>query len=259
VLIIDDDPHVHDLLQRALSKRSFRVESAMDGPGGLERARELKPDVILLDVLMPGMDGWAVLSTLKADDALADIPVVMVTMVDEQSLGFSLGASDHITKPVEPGRLTSVLRRLCPQPDATVLIVDDDPAVRERLTRMVSDGGWVPASAENGQEAMDLLGDVEPQLILLDLIMPKMDGFQLLTALREDGRWSQVPVVVITSKELTREDRDRLNGSVARVFMKDEVGAEALVSELRRILTPRSTPTSGGSRGHAMASPPTAS
>ena len=236
VLVIDDDPNVHDLLRRTLSKRNFRVESALHGAEGLEQARGLEPDVILLDVLMPGMDGWTVLAALKAEEELATIPVVMVTMVDEQNLGFSLGANDYLTKPVEPARLSAVLRRLCPQADATILIVEDDPAVRDRLSHMVAEGGWRPVLAENGREALDLQNDLDPHLIVLDLIMPEMDGFQFLTALREHGRWQDVPVVVITAKELTQADRDQLNGSVARVFMKDEVGAEVLVAELRRFL-----------------------
>jgi len=236
VLVIDDDPNVHDLLQRALSKKGFRVESALDGASGLARARELVPDAILLDVLMPGMDGWSVLSAVKAADGLAGIPVVMVTMVDEQNLGFSLGATDYLTKPVEPARLTSILRRLCPGPDATVLIVDDDLSVRERLSRMVEEGGMRAELAADGREGLDCLDNVQPHLVLLDLIMPNMDGFEFLSALREDPAWRELPVVVITSKELTTEDRTRLNGSVARVFQKDEVRAEALVGELHGIL-----------------------
>jgi PAS domain S-box-containing protein len=236
VLVIDDDPNVHDLLRRALSKRGFRVESAMDGATGLERVHDLMPDAVLLDVLMPGMDGWSVLTALKSDDAVAHIPVVMVSMMDEQSLGFSLGATDYINKPVEPARLSSLLRRLCPQQDATVLIVDDDSFTRERLGRMVEEGGWGVALAENGREALDRIPEVRPELILLDLVMPELDGFEVVAALREDPRWSKVPVVVITSMDLTMEDRARLNGAVARVFRKDEVGANALVQELRDIL-----------------------
>ncbi len=241
VLVIDDDPQVHDLLQRALSKRGFRVESALDGAGGVERVQELSPDVILLDVLMPGMDGWSVLTALKNDPAVAHIPVVMVTMVDEQSLGFSLGATDYLTKPVEGARLSAVLRRLCPGPDATILIVDDDEGVRTRLARMVEEGGWRPALAENGRVALEQLPQVEPDLILLDLLMPEMDGFDVVAALRDDPRWQRLPVVVITAMELTEEDRARLNGAVARVFKKDEMGAQALVKELNSLLGPQAT------------------
>jgi len=236
VLLIDDDPTVHDLLQRALSRRGFRVESAWDGASGLSRARELKPDAILLDVLMPGMDGWSVLAALKAHEELAHIPVVMVTLVDEESLGFSLGATDYLTKPVDPDRLTALLARLSAKTGATVLVVDDDHAVRERIGRIVAERGWHSVMAENGQEALERMAELRPDLILLDLVMPEMDGFAFVAALRGDTRWRNVPVVVITSKDLTREDLSRLNGSVAKVLQKDELGAQTLVEELRGIL-----------------------
>jgi CheY-like chemotaxis protein len=160
----------------------------------------------------------------------------MVSMMDEQNLGFSLGATDYITKPVEPARLTSLLKRLCPSPDATVLIVDDDPAVRDRLGQILAAGGWRPAVAGNGEEALDRMDQVRPDLILLDLVMPRMDGFEFVSILKEDDLWRGVPVVVITSKDLTMEDRARLNGSVARVVMKDQVGPQTLVEQLRGIL-----------------------
>jgi PAS domain S-box-containing protein len=239
VLVIDDDPNVHDLLRRALAKRGFRVEGATDGSSGIDRARELRPDVILLDVLMPGLDGWSVLSRLKEDEELGDTPVVMVTMLDDRSLGFALGATDYITKPVEPARLVAVLRRLCPAPGATVLVVDDDPASRERLTRVVRDGGWTPAEAENGLVALERMPEVQPDLILLDLVMPEMDGFTLAERLRADPAWRRVPVVVVTGRELDVEDRARLNGLVVRVLRKQEVDAEDLVEELRGLIEAR--------------------
>jgi PAS domain S-box-containing protein len=244
ILVIDDDPHVHDLLRRTLSKRGFHVESAADGASGLERARELGPDVILLDVLMPGLDGWSVLSQLKEDPELGHIPVVMVTMLDDRSLGFALGATDYVTKPVDPPRLVAVLRRLCREPDATILVVDDDPASRSMLVRIVRDAGWNAVEAENGLEALTRLEEVQPALILLDLVMPEMDGFALAARLREDPQWSRVPVIVVTGKDLTAEDRARLNGYVARVLRKQDVGSEGLVAELRALIKVPADPTS---------------
>ncbi|NIP81038.1 MAG: response regulator, partial [Gemmatimonadetes bacterium] len=178
--------------------------------------------------LMPGVDGWSVLTSLKSDPALSEIPVVMVTMLDDRSLGFALGATDYVTKPVEPARLLSVLRRLAPEPDAAVLIVDDDPASRDRLVHLVRGGGWQPVEAEHGLAALERLETLDPALILLDLVMPEMDGFALASRLRQDPRWRHVPVVVVTGKELTAEDRAKLNGSVTRVFHKDETGLGAL-------------------------------
>ncbi len=242
VLVIDDDPHVHDLLQRALTKKGYRVDAALNGAAGLARAREEPPDAILLDVLMPEMDGWEVLSVLKGDPSLASIPVVMVSMVDEQGLGLSLGASDYMTKPVDPGRLDVVLRRLCPAPGGRVLVVDDSATDRERLARLVREGGWEPALAENGRIALELMDEVKPQLVLLDLLMPTMDGFEFTAALRSRPEWQDVPVVVITAKDLTPEDRARLNGSVTGVFSKDDMGAGALVDALRTLVAPDRRP-----------------
>ncbi len=236
VLVIDDDPSVQDLLRRILSKDGFRVEAALDGAAGLERARELVPDVILLDVLMPRIDGWSVLSALKEDSTVADVPVVMVSMLDDRSLGFALGATDYIVKPVDPPRLLSVLRRLCPASPGRVLIVDDDPSSRQRLARVVREGGWEPAEAENGRVALELLPSVRPHLLLLDLVMPEMDGFELAARLRGDPSWQDLPVVVVTGKELTAEERAELNGSVARVVRKDEASLDVLAAELRGLI-----------------------
>ncbi len=252
VLVIDDDPYVHDLLRRALSKRGFRVETALDGTTGLDRARELRPDVVLLDVLMPGMDGWTVLSRLKEDSGLRDIPVVMVTMLDDRSLGFALGATDYLVKPVEPTRLAAVVQRLCPDPEATVLIVDDDPAARARLARLVREGGWRPVEAENGAVALERLESTSPSLMLLDLVMPEMDGFALAARLRADPAWQHLPVVVVTGKELSAEERAELNGSVATVCRKDDDSLETLSRTLHGLLERRGAPA-GGNGGRTAA------
>jgi CheY-like chemotaxis protein len=243
VLLIDDDPAVHDLLQRTLSRRGYRVESAWDGASGLVRARELRPDAILLDVLMPGMDGWSVLTALKADGELAHIPVVMVTMVDEGSLGFSLGATDYLTKPVDPGRLTPSSPASAPKAHATVLVVDDDPSVRERIARIVAERGWRSVMAENGQEALERMAELRPDLILLDLIMPE-DGRVRLRGC-PSGRtfagktypwWSSRRK--ISPRKTGTTERLRGQGVAERTNWEPEF----LVEELRGILDQARTP-----------------
>ena len=245
VLVIDDDAAVRDLLQRSLSREGFRVLPAAGGEEGLRLARAARPDAITLDVLMPGMDGWAVLAALKADPALADVPVVMLTIADDKALGFSLGAVEYLTKPVDRARLLRVLRRYRPGgPDAgaprpgPVLVVEDDEATRRTLRRLLEGEGFAVVEAEHGRAALDLLagGGTAPGLIVLDLLMPEMDGFEFAAALRRDEAWRDVPVVVLTARDLTADDRRRLNGRVERVLQKGADDAERLLGEVRRLV-----------------------
>jgi signal transduction histidine kinase/DNA-binding response OmpR family regulator/streptogramin lyase len=236
VLVIDDEPIARDLIERALSKEGFRVELAADGRSGLERARKLKPQAITLDVMMPGMDGWAVLTALKADPATADIPVIMLTVVDEKQIGFALGAADYFTKPIDWGRLNSALQKYRkPTNHQTVLIVEDDQQAREMLRRALAREGWQVLEAENGRLALERLDGLVPALILLDLMMPEMDGFEFMQQLRQRPDCRRVPVVVITAKDITDDDRRRLNGTVARILRKSNLSMQELVSEVQAL------------------------
>ena len=238
VLVIDDDAAVRDLMQRSLTKDGFRVEVATDGRTGLEMARNLKPAVITLDVMMPGMDGWAVLTALKADPATADIPVVMLTIVDDKNLGFSLGAADYFTKPIDWSRLGDVLKKFRkPAAEQSVLIVEDDERTREMLRRTLQKEGWQVREAANGRLGLEQLSKGVPGLILLDLMMPEVDGFSFMKELRLRPDCAHVPVIVITAKDLTDEDRRRLSGDVARILGKDTTSREQLVAEVRQFLT----------------------
>ncbi len=246
VLVIDDDPEVGDLMRRALSKDGFHVEVATDGKTGVQCARQLQPAVITLDVMMPSVDGWAVLSALKADAATADIPVIMLTVLDEKRMGFALGAADYLTKPIHFQRLHVVLAKYRkPDRQPAVLIIEDDPATRDMLRRTLEKEGWQVAEAQNGRVGLEALSRAEPDLILLDLMMPEMDGFEFMDALRqrEDGRG--IPVVVITTKDLTEEDYRRLNGNVERILQKSAVSCDELVAEVRSFLTGGSPASSG--------------
>jgi CheY-like chemotaxis protein len=234
VLVIDDDDNAREILARGLAKEGFRVLRASSGEEGLKVAREQRPDVITLDILMPGMDGWAVLKTLKSDPKVAEIPVVLITMVDGRDMGKTLGAADYLPKPIDRERLSAVLRKYkCTTPPCPVLLVEDDEATRELVRRTLSAGGWTVREAANGREALTMIERSRPDLVLLDLMMPEMDGFEFLEQLRARPEWRSIPVVVVTAKDLTTEDRERLNGRVRSIVQKTPHTHEDLARELR--------------------------
>jgi len=237
ILVIDDEPEVRDLMKRFLGKEGFRVETASGGKDGLRLARELRPHAITLDVMMPKMDGWSVLSALKEDPELARIPVIMFTVVDDKNQGYSLGASDYLTKPVDRERLVSVLKQYTKVPaPCQVLLVEDDANMRHLLRRMLEKEGWTVAEAENGRVALERIAEQEPALILLDLMMPEMDGFELVAELRKHKVWRSIPVVVLTAKDITSEERLRLNGEVQKVLQKETYTREELLDDVRDLL-----------------------
>ncbi len=237
ILVIDDEPVARDLLQRFLVKEGFRVETAANGEDGLRLARDLKPAVITLDVMMPGLDGWAVLASLKADPELAAIPVVMLTIVDNKNLGYALGAADYLTKPIDRERLAAVLNRYrCAEPPCPILIVEDDAPTRDMLRRALEKDLWLVIEAENGRAGLERVAANPPGLILLDLMMPEMDGFGFIEELRQDERWRSIPVVVVTAKDLTVEDRLRLSGHVEKIIQKGRYSREALLAEVRELV-----------------------
>jgi signal transduction histidine kinase/DNA-binding response OmpR family regulator len=221
VLVIDDDPIVHDLLTRLLVKEGLQVVSAFNGAEGIRLAEKVRPAAITLDVMMPGLDGWAVLTALKGNPDLAEIPIIVVTITDDKNMGYALGAADYLTKPIEPARLTAILKKYTSLAQkASVLVVDDDPDMRDITARLLTKSGCDVQVAENGRVALDLLALQTPSLIVLDLMMPELDGFDFLIALRREPAWQSIPVVVVTAKEITDEDRHRLNGSVKRILQK---------------------------------------
>ena len=235
VLVIDDDQSQRDLVGRFLEREGFAVRTAPDGRSGLEIARTTRPRAILLDVMMPKMDGWSVLTALKADPDLARIPVVMVTFVNEPGLGASLGAADTVLKPVEWDRLKQVMERF--RGDAgDILVVDDDPDARARLRSALQRDGWVVTEAGDGRQALEQVERTPPQLILLDLTMPVMDGFAFLHELRLRPGCENIPVVVLTARDLDASERKRLD-SADRVLSKGDTNLRQLAGELRA-LTP---------------------
>jgi CheY-like chemotaxis protein len=249
VLVIDDDPTVHDLVNRFFNKEGLKMIGARSGEEGIRLAKELHPAVITLDVLMPGMDGWAVLTKLKADPALSEIPVIMLTIMDEKQMGYALGAADYLTKPIDWERLAAVLRRYeCARPPCPVLVVEDDPVMREMLRRRLEKEGWTVIEAENGRVALGRMGQSRPDLILLDLMMPEMDGFQFLDEIRGREDWHSIPVIVITAKELSAEDQQRLNGSVEKILQKGAYSREELIHQVRDLVTASLRSKSAGAK-----------
>jgi len=237
VLIIDDEPSVRDLMSRTLSAEGIYTCTASDGEQGIRNARELKPDLIFLDVMMPKMDGWAVLASLKADPVLSKIPVVMLTIVGDREMGYTLGASEYLTKPIDRGILSKVVNKYrTKNAGRVVLIIDDDDATRQVVSRTLTREGWTVLEAENGKAAMDRLSREEPNLILLDLAMPEMDGFEFLTRLRNDSIHTGIPVVVLTSKDLTPSERSVLTGRVEKIIQKGDYSRGALLREIKQLV-----------------------
>jgi signal transduction histidine kinase/DNA-binding response OmpR family regulator len=238
VLVIDDDPEARDIIERILRKDGFDVSLAFDGEEGLRLASELHPDVITLDVMMPDLDGWTVLRQLKADSNTRDIPVVMLTIVDDKSQGFSLGATDYLSKPIDREQLKKTLARYCtPDKSRPVLLVEDNEAAREVMARSVADIGWPVAEAANGREALDRLSKQKPSLILLDLMMPVMDGFEFLVEMRAHDDWRDLPVIVLTAKDLTEEDRRVLSGRVEQIIEKGAQSHEQVLASVHATLS----------------------
>jgi signal transduction histidine kinase/CheY-like chemotaxis protein len=221
VLVVDDDPTVREMTARFLKREGFSVVTADGGREGLRLTRELHPAAVTLDVMMPDIDGWTVLAAIKGDPALADIPVILMTILDEKNRGYSLGAADYLVKPVDRERLGAVLRSIVGHGGHRVLVVDDDDILRRSVLQALEKEGWKVSEADNGRVGLKRLGQSLPDVIVLDLMMPEMDGFEFLDELRRHAEWREIPVLVVTAKDLTEEDHRRFNGEVERILQKD--------------------------------------
>lgn len=248
VLVVDDDPTVHEVLQATLGKEGYRIIHAADGAEALDMMRKSRPDVVTLDVMMPKLDGWSVLGIMKSEPGLESIPVIMLTIVDDRNLGYSLGASEFMTKPIDRSKLVALLRKFSPDtPDGLVLIVDDDPDTRSMVKTTVEDEGLRTAEAGNGRIALDWLDrNPAPALILLDIMMPEVDGFEFLERIREKPNLAQLPIVVLTAKELTDSERNYLAERTILVLSKSAqpigtLGAalSAIAGRERSVQSPR--------------------
>jgi PAS domain S-box-containing protein len=234
VLVIDDDPSVHDMMGRFLRSRGFSILSALDGEEGLALARSEDPDVITLDVMMPGQDGWSVLARLNSQEETSEIPVVMVTMIDDKSAGYALGAADYLVKPIQGQRLVDTLSKYRSESadGETALVVEDDRDTREVVTRHLTRVGWEVAQAADGDEALEQLEKIEPSVVVLDLMMPHTDGFEVADKMRRHPEWEAIPVVVLTAMDLTDKEIARLDKSVEMIYEKGARSIQEIVQEV---------------------------
>jgi signal transduction histidine kinase/CheY-like chemotaxis protein len=237
VLVIDDDPTARELIANYLREAGLSVVTAAGGREGLKRAEELHPIAITLDVLMPDIDGWTVLAALRGNPELSNTPVVMATITDPDRKGIALGAAGYLTKPIDRDRLITLLRPFQTRARRTrVLLVEDDAMQRERIRLWLEAEHWLASEAENGLVALDRMAKEPPDIILLDLMMPEMDGFQFIAALQAQPAWRDIPVIVITSLDLTAADRARLNSGVEGILLKGSFDPAQLVEIVRRLV-----------------------
>ena len=235
VLAIDDDPNVIYLLRENLTEAGYHVVAAASGSEGLLKARELRPFAITLDILMPHTDGWQVLHELKTDDATRNIPIIVLSVVDQKELGYRLGAFDYLMKPIDREVLLAALARISPQ-RGRLLIVDDDPQVVDLMRQFLEDEDYDIEAAMDGQEALEAIARQRPDVIFLDLLMPRLDGFGVIEQLRIDPDHRDIPIIVLTAKTLTEAERTLLQQSVFKVIEKRGMEPDALLREIRSAL-----------------------
>ncbi|MEA3068765.1 MAG: hypothetical protein QOD29_211, partial [Alphaproteobacteria bacterium] len=235
ILVVDDDATARDLVVRHLERAGFAAVAARGGQEGLRLVRELRPAAVTLDIMMPDIDGWTVLAAIKGDPELAGIPVVLMSIVDQKNRGYALGAADYLVKPVDRVKLVETLTGICGSTAGHAFLVDDDEVVRRSVRQALEPIGWKVTEAENGQVAIEAMTAGRPDVIILDLMMPKMDGFEFLDEWRGRSEWQDIPVVVITAKDLTDEDRERLNGGIERIIQKSD--RDEMLRQLSRELT----------------------
>jgi signal transduction histidine kinase len=238
ILVIDDDRTVRDLMVRVLNQEGFRVVTTWCGEEGRRLARELRPCLILLDMMMSSVDSWAILSALKADPTLAEIPVVMSAIANNQSTGFTLGVSDCLTKPADFKRLALLLRRYRDNlASEKVLLVQEDATTRQIIQRLLEKEGWTVAIADHIQLALEMVDQAQPDLVVLDLMPPGMRGLEFIARLRQHKQLYSTPVVVVTSKDISRDDQLWLNGYIGTLFQQEGYSREKFLVEVRKLVT----------------------
>ena len=234
ILLIDDDPQVHDLLGQMLSREGYRVEHATSGPDALTMVQKVRPAGILLDVMMPQVDGWTVLSALKRDPSLADIPVIIVSMLDERPLGLSLGAAEFLTKPIDRSRLVETVRKYAGPAKGVVLVVDGDSNQASQIAQAIGESGRAADTVADGRAAVEWLGShARPALMVVDLDSAVSGGFSLLDAMRGDETLRGVQQILLAERELTPAELGYLSGLPGTVVSKSEDISAALLAAMK--------------------------
>jgi CheY-like chemotaxis protein len=230
------------LLRTYLEASGYEIALALDGPSGLAAARHSAPAAIVLDVMLPGLDGWEVLRQLKLDRNTRDVPVVMVTVVDEQEVGLALGAVDYLVKPIDPAVLISVLARhtrlgsaRSPAEPIFALTIDDDPSSLAIVKTCLSRQGVVVSTADNGLDGLELARSQRFDVILCDLLMPEVDGFAVIAALQDNPATRETPILVVTAQDLSDADKARLNGNILGIVSKGTALEQGLRTWLARL------------------------
>jgi signal transduction histidine kinase/CheY-like chemotaxis protein len=242
LLAIDDDPDVLSLLRQNLEDEGYYVVGALNAEEGIRKAKEIHPYAVTLDILMPQKDGWSVLSDLKADPATRDIPIIVLSIIDNKELGFSLGAFDYLLKPFQKEAILAALHRIPGISAKRVLVVDDEPVAVDLLTQILQDEGYHVRGAYSGEEALQALEASPQDIILLDLLMPEMDGFEVVQRVKANPRWRDIPIIVVTAKDLTDDDCSFLRQSVDRIIQKAGLARETLMKEVQSLLREHAVP-----------------
>lgn len=240
ILIIDDDPMTRNIIAHFLMKEGFAIELTESGSRGIDIAKEIKPAAVILDIFMPEMDGWSVLEAFKRDPELAKVPIILTTIDDMRRRGFALGASDYLSKPIDPKDLVKTIRRYTSQTQALkILVVEDNEQMRDTLHAMLETEPFILYEASNGREALEILETDQPDIILLDLMMPEMNGFEFVSELHKsnDPDWQEIPIIVISAIDLDHSDRQKLSGAVRKIIQKTKINRGKLLALIYEFVT----------------------
>ena len=236
ILITDDEQQARSIASSIVRSEGYDVIEASNADDGIRLARQYKPDAIILDIIMPERDGWSMLKEIKSDEALQNTPVILATMVADRDMGLAFGAVEHLTKPIEPAKLIATLEAIAEGQDKDVLVVDDDDATRILFRRILSREGWNVREAADGKHALRELEKRKPTLMVLDIMMPNIDGFDVLKSIRATDNLADLPVIVATSKDLNRDELTWLNTHAGEVIRKGTIGRTELLTALKRQL-----------------------